>query len=111
MTSTPDPMWEFIVASPARTIFKASDLYARYGAPEPDVKAVVGAALTAGLVVPVYRLSDAEVIDPQAHAWTRDLMSLRRTWKTTSGDDVDGADPSEITVGFERTAAARQEQH
>lgn len=110
VTSAPDLMWEFIGALPTHTIFKASDLLARFGAPEPDIKATIRAALEADLVVPVYRISNGDVTDPQAHAWTHDLMSLRRTWKTTSGADVDGADPREIMVGFERTPAAVQEQ-
>ena len=69
VTSTPDPMWadpmwEFIGASPMRTIFKASDLHTRFGAPEPDIKDTIRAALGAGLIVPVYRISNDAVIDP-----------------------------------------------
>lgn len=109
MTSTPDAIWEFIGALPTHTIFKASDLLARFGAPESDIKDTIRAALEVGLVVPVYRLSNGDVTDPQAHAWTPELMSLRRTWKTTSGADVDGSDPREILVGFERTTTAAQE--
>jgi hypothetical protein len=100
-------MWEYIAASPSLVIFKPSDLSARYGITADAVKTVVLAALTAGLLRPVYRIANASVLDRQARAWTPELVTLRRKWETTDGDEVDGADPKEIAIAFERTQVDR----
>jgi hypothetical protein len=98
-----DALWDLIAASPEHTVFRPSDFQVRCGASESDIKAAVQAALTAGLIRPVYRIANARVIDPQARAWTPELVSLRRKYKTDGGVEVDGADPKEIAIGFERT--------
>ncbi len=103
-------MWEFIASSPALSVFKPSDLHGRYGASEPDIKTVIQAALTAGLIQPVYRIANEHVIDPQARAWTPELVSLRRKWEADDGEEIDGADPKEIAIAFERTQAVQAVQ-
>jgi hypothetical protein len=96
-------VWDLIVSSPASTVLRPSDLHARSGANGREVREVVEAALTAGLIRPVYRIANESVSDPHARAWTAELLSLRRIWDTIDGAEVNGANPKEISIGFQRT--------
>lgn len=94
---------ELIAVAPAHTVFRPSELYAQSGASVNDVKTAVRAALAAGLIQAVYCIANERVIDPQARAWTPELVSLRRKWETDDGEEIDGADPKEIAIAFRRT--------
>jgi hypothetical protein len=59
-------------------------------------------AVKLGLVQAVYRLKTKEIIPELPDIWTSRISDLRQVFRTNNGHVIDGRDPSEIEVAFQR---------
>lgn len=95
---TPKKLQALLALMPGDSIMAFSDFIKQQGS-ETAAKSTLREALAAGIVEPVYTLC-VQPVEPVP--WTRDLMSLRRHFTGADGQAIDGADPSQIRVGFRR---------
>jgi hypothetical protein len=106
MTDAKQVVWDALADVKDGDVVNPGEFASRFKAPVGETQRALVEAVNAGLVVPVYRLAaDEDLLDEHnLHDWTDDLMTLRRTFTSSStGVVVDGADAKNIRVGFRRT--------
>lgn len=94
--------------SKAGDLFTPSDVLARLGGSEDRVRAALLSATKAGFLEPVYRLKTELIVEEIENDWTRSLSSLARTFTIDGGDQLDGCDPRNIEIAFERVVHRRE---
>lgn len=101
-TSAPTAkIWSSLLALESGHVTKLSDIASTHVVSNKEAQNALQIALTAGIVEAVFNVRDTEhLVEPVS--WTVDLVSLRREFYREDGGIVDGADPSQIIVGFRR---------
>lgn len=103
-----DAIWDRIVSMEPNAMIRLADLSAMFARPNEEVRALLIAAVRAGLLTPTYRLIAEErfLTEIGKQFWEDSLPSLARTFKAEDGKTIDGRNPKHVEVAFRRRLAS-----
>jgi hypothetical protein len=98
---------EWLARLPPASLITPADLAATHALAPASAKDLLIRAMAAGLVEPVYRIRTNQVLLELQNGWSPDLHRLKRVLTTESGQAIDGGDPENIEVAFQRIGPAK----
>lgn len=99
---------DWIAKQPPLRLITPGDVAQSFALAPGEARSTLLTAMKAGLVEPVYRLATTELIEEFLNDWSPDLARFRRHATTATGVKIDGADPKNLEVAFQRVAAAKE---
>lgn len=97
-----EELWQVILSLGRGEYVNLWNLAQKVGLSIRATKDAVLAAVQAGMLRPVYRLKTLDLVVDGAGDWTPEVRLLNRTFTTDRGETIDGGDPEQIEVAFER---------
>lgn len=79
-----------------------------FGLAPGEARSTLLTAMKVGIVEPVYRLATTEILEDFFNDWSPDLSRFRRNISTVMGVKIDGANPENIEVAFQRVTASKE---
>ena len=89
-------------------IIKPQDVINKFGGTEEVVRNILVTAVKAGFIVPVYRIKTENLIQNYENAWTTSLRSLAKIFEISDRESIDGSNPKNIEIAFERVVIERE---
>ncbi len=100
---------EWVAQQPPLTIISPAELAATYSLKPGVSRSILMKGMQAGLLQAVYRVKTTDLISDIRNDWSTNLQNLKRVLTTDSGQLIDGSDPKNIEVAFQRIASINPE--
>lgn len=93
---------EWLARMPPTKQVTPAELAATFSLEPASARDLLVRAMAAGLVEPVYRIKTNEVLVETPNDWSVKLSHFKRVLTTESNQAIDGSDPENIEVAFQR---------
>lgn len=108
--SASKPM-EWLARKEPFSIITPAEVAAAHSLEPASARDLLIRAMSAGLVEPVYRVRTNTLLIELQNNWSPDLSRFKRPLTTETGLIVDGSDPENIEVAFQRIGPAKAGEH
>lgn len=100
--------WSELLKMPDEQIFTVAQAVHAWHCSEEHCRKVLKLAIKASVVVPMFRIKSTRLMPEYANEWTHELASLAHVFKDEAGNEIDGAEPSNVEIAFLKLSTARQ---
>ncbi len=109
-SQSPSKPLEWLARLAPNSMVTPAELAATHSLEPASARDFLIRAMASGLVEPVYRVKTNQLILETPNPWSADLGTFKRLLTTESGGTIDGSDPENIEVAFQRigTTQARE---